>query len=132
VRSKQTRFMHLIHLICLMYRYIYVTDDEIISSIYSLEDKRAHLLKKFFLPFQRQSNISLTAHLPLVLYVPNKLKIAKVIPIFKSGDSSDVNNYRYRPISLLIYFSKISEKIVHKRLVAYRLIIISLHHSSSQ
>jgi hypothetical protein len=37
--------------------------------------------------------------------VPSKMKIAKVIPIFKSGDPADLNNYR--PISLLCSFSKI-------------------------
>ena len=40
---------------------------------------------------------------------PDKLKIAKVIPLFKSGIKSDVNNYR--PISLLSCFSKIFEKL---------------------
>jgi Notch-like protein len=41
--------------------------------------------------------------------VPSKLKIAKVVPIFKTADSSDINNYR--PISLLSSFSKILEKL---------------------
>jgi Reverse transcriptase (RNA-dependent DNA polymerase) len=49
--------------------------------------------------------------------VPNKMKIAKVVPIFKSGDPCDVNNYQ--PISLLCTFSKILEKIVAKRLTSY-------------
>jgi len=40
---------------------------------------------------------------------PDKLKLAKVIPIFKSGNKHDLNNYR--PISLLICFSKIFEKV---------------------
>ena len=42
------------------------------------------------------------------------MKIAKVIPIFKTGSSQDMTNYR--PISTLTSFSKILEKIVHKRL----------------
>jgi Reverse transcriptase (RNA-dependent DNA polymerase) len=49
--------------------------------------------------------------------VPSKMKIAKVVPIFKSGDASDLNNYR--PISLLCTFSKILEKIVSIRLNNY-------------
>ena len=39
---------------------------------------------------------------------PDKIKIAKVIPLFKSGDDSTFNNYR--PVSLLPQFSKILEK----------------------
>jgi len=49
--------------------------------------------------------------------VPSNLKIAKVIPIFKSGDTHNVDNYR--PISLLCTFSKIFEKIVASRLTNY-------------
>jgi hypothetical protein len=49
--------------------------------------------------------------------VPSKLKIAKVVPVFKCGDAQDMNNYR--PISLLCSFSKILEKIVFIRLMDY-------------
>ena len=41
---------------------------------------------------------------------PEELKIAKVIPMFKSGDRKHFENYR--PISLLSFFSKVYEKIV--------------------
>ena len=36
---------------------------------------------------------------------PSELKVAKVIPVFKGGDSSILSNYR--PISVLTFFSKI-------------------------
>jgi len=48
---------------------------------------------------------------------PNNLKIAKVVPIFKSGDSEIPTNCR--PISVLTYFSKIFEKVLYGRLNAY-------------
>ena len=37
---------------------------------------------------------------------PSEMKIAKVIPLFKNGNTSD-----YRPISILSQFSKILETI---------------------
>ena len=46
--------------------------------------------------------------------VPTQLKIAKIIPIFKSGDPLCMDNYR--PISLLSCFSKTFEKIACIRL----------------
>ena len=45
---------------------------------------------------------------------PSELKLAKVIPLHKSGSRSELSNYR--PISLLPLFSKIYEKAMHKRL----------------
>ena len=48
---------------------------------------------------------------------PSKLKIAKVVPIFKKGDPEISSNYR--PISLLPIFSKIYEKLMHKRIYAF-------------
>ena len=44
----------------------------------------------------------------------DKPKIAKVIALHKKGATDDPSNYR--PISLLSVFSKIFEKIMHKRL----------------
>ena len=48
---------------------------------------------------------------------PDQLKIARVIPLFKAGDRNDVSNYR--PISLLPVFSKIFEKLIHKRVLSF-------------
>ena len=48
---------------------------------------------------------------------PNCLIIAKIIFIFKSGDRSDVSNYR--PISILSPISKILEKLIHVRSVKF-------------
>ena len=48
---------------------------------------------------------------------PDSLKIAKVSPIFKSGDSSLLGNYR--PISVLPVFSKILERILYNRLNSF-------------
>jgi len=48
---------------------------------------------------------------------PDKLKLAKVIPIFKSGAKDIVSNCR--PISILSHFSKIFEKLMHINLVSF-------------
>ena len=45
---------------------------------------------------------------------PDGLKTANVIPIFKKGDQSNLNNYR--PISLLPVISKIFEKVLNEQL----------------
>ena len=45
---------------------------------------------------------------------PSRLKIAKVVPIFKKGDPKIPSNYR--PISIFSIFSKIYEKLMHKRI----------------
>ena len=54
--------------------------------------------------------------------VPDEMKIAKVIPIYKSKDHQSFTNYR--PISLLPATSKVMEKIVHKRLYGF----LNMHH----
>ena len=48
---------------------------------------------------------------------PNSLKLARVVPIHKSGSKKDVKNYR--PISILPIMSKIFEKIVYKRVTNF-------------
>ena len=49
--------------------------------------------------------------------MPKKLKLSKIIPIFKHGSRHDCNNYR--PISLLSYIDKILERAVCSRLGQY-------------
>ena len=46
--------------------------------------------------------------------VPNALKVAKVVPVFKNGKINELGNYR--PISILPAISKIYEKVIYKRL----------------
>ena len=48
---------------------------------------------------------------------PEKIKTAKVIPIYKKGSLNDISSYR--PISLLPSISKILEKIIFKQLSTY-------------
>ena len=45
---------------------------------------------------------------------PNKLKIAKVMPLFKKGDIYTFDNYR--PISLLPSISKIFERTIYDQI----------------
>ena len=45
---------------------------------------------------------------------PDKMKTAKVIPLFKAGDKHSFNNYR--PVSLLSQFSKVLEKFFVQKL----------------
>ena len=49
--------------------------------------------------------------------VPERMKLSKIIPVFKKGDKENVNNYR--PISLLTSLSKLLEKIVYSRLLDF-------------
>ena len=50
---------------------------------------------------------------------PDILKIAKVLPIFKNGSKTSVNNYR--PISVLSCINKIFEKLLAKRIYSFLL-----------
>ncbi len=58
---------------------------------------------------------------------PDKLKIDKIIPIFKKDDETQFTNYR--PISLLPTISKIFEKIIFKQLYKFFLDNKLLYHS---
>ena len=48
---------------------------------------------------------------------PDKLKIAKIIPLHKGGEIDEINNYR--PISILSSLSKIFEKVINKRFIDF-------------
>ena len=98
-----------------------VTSTEILNFISSLkcnkssgpDDFSIRLLKEnaFLLcePLRYIYNLSLFSGV-----VPDRLKIAKVVPIFKKGATT--NKCKYRPISLLSVFNKLLEKAVYSRL----------------
>ena len=52
-------------------------------------------------------------------FVPTELKLAKVVPVFKSGNKDNFTNYR--PISVLCIFSKIYERLAYNRLLNFLL-----------
>ena len=48
---------------------------------------------------------------------PEKLKTGRVIPLYKEGNATEIINYR--PISTLSIYSKIFEKLLHKRMSSF-------------
>ena len=48
---------------------------------------------------------------------PRSCKIAKIVPLFKTGKTEELTNYR--PISILTCFSKIFEKLIYGRLISF-------------
>ena len=50
-------------------------------------------------------------------FFPNNCKIAKIAPIYKNGSKEEINNYR--TISILTCFSKVIEKMIYNRLMAF-------------
>ena len=48
---------------------------------------------------------------------PDNCKVAKIIPVFKSGSKLEINNYR--PISILSSLTKIFEKLIYIRLINF-------------
>ena len=79
----------------------------------SLNDKvLKYAICSIIKPIVYISNLSLSTGV-----FPENLKIAKVIPLFKSGEVHDVSNYR--PVSILPQMSKIIENLFEIRLRNY-------------
>ena len=74
------------------------------------------LLKKIFFSIRRPLIVIFNKSLLSGVF-PDKMKIARVLPLFKGANSLLCNNYR--PISLLPVFSKLPEKLVYKRLTSH-------------
>ena len=64
------------------------------------------------LPLSDIFNKSLTSRI-----FPDQMKIAKIIPMYKSEDRCSINNYR--PISILPFFSTFFERLMYNRLLDY-------------
>lgn len=101
-----------------------VTENDISNNIMKLKNKNSYgldetpttLLKKcchyIKTPLTYVYNICLAQGV-----FPDRLKWAKIIPIHKKGEKTDMNNYR--PIALLSSFSKILENIIANQLTQH-------------
>ena len=104
--------------------FIYIDEDAINKIIYNLPPKSSSgcdgistKLLKVIAPVIIKPLTLLINQVLNTGTFPDKLKIAKVIPIFKKGDPSLFENYR--PISLLPAISKVLEKIIALQLSSY-------------
>ena len=100
------------------------TPQEVCMAINSLKLNKASGdddILPFFLKMAAQSIAS-----PLSMFInscftygifPDKLKLAKVVPVFKKGPSNMLTNYR--PISLLPSLSKLIERLICNRLLSF-------------
>ena len=71
-----------------------------------------NIIHEIVVPLEHIFNLSMSQGA-----VPDAMKLAKVVPIFKKGDPLDSCNYR--PISLLSSISKVLEKLIYDRTVAF-------------
>ena len=100
-----------------------ITESEVTDILLSLKNSSAgydeipaHILKQntilYIKPLTHLVNSSINKGI-----FPDELKIAKVIPIFKSGNKESIENYR--PISILSVFTKVFEKVMYKHLINF-------------
>ena len=98
------------------------TAEEVISIINTLKDKKAirncdlktRFIKIAKIPIAKCLSKVFNFCIELGIF-PDNLKIAEVISVFKKGDPAEATNFR--PISILLQFSKIFEKLLFIRTV---------------
>ena len=86
------------------------TKDEIITIAQSFASGKATGFDN--IPMAHIMNLSISHGI-----VPDQIKIARVVPLFKADDQSLFTNYR--PVSVLPSFSKFLERIIYNRLLDY-------------
>ena len=98
-----------------------VTNSHVLSVVEGMSSKTSHgedfisnkLLKlaipTLLAPLTQLINLSISTG-----FVPDQVKLAKVIPLFKEGSHKEFNNYR--PIAVISSIGKLLEKIVHIKL----------------
>ena len=106
------------------FNFVYTKPDDIEKIIRNLKPKSSagcdnistKLLKEIENVISRPLSIIINQSLCTGIF-PDKLKIAKVIPLYKKDDDRSFGNYR--PISLLSSISKIFERVAFNQLYEY-------------
>ena len=124
IPENKTTFQSYIHYDGLCFITINLTDLELENAFASLKTSKsseydeisADVVKRvsdeIFVILKHIFNISLAKGI-----FPDKLKIARVTPVFKKGNNTLVSNYR--PISVALCFSKLRERIMYNRLYKF-------------
>ena len=101
----------------------YISEDEISRTINSLKNASAgwdniptFVVKKVSKHIIRPLTYLINKSIEQGIF-PDELKVAKVFPIYKSGDKKCISNYR--PISVLSFFSKVFEKVMYNHLIDF-------------
>lgn len=118
------------------FQFDIITDDYIFDKICQLSNNKSPGLDGFQVKLLKLAAPIICKPLAYICNLslatstfPHEWKQAKVTPIFKDGDRSDVSNYR--PISVLSTVSKIIERAVHDQLYSYLTENNILHPSQS-
>ena len=93
-----------------------ISHDEIFQAVKALQSKQSTDLNNISMSFIKKCIYVLYIPLTHIFNlsfesgtVPDKMKIAKIVPVFKNGSADSPDNYR--PISLLCNFAKIPKKL---------------------
>lgn len=101
-----------------------VTEKEVEKAVLSFENKLSAGIDEIPISIVKQSITFIKKPLTHLInsslisgYFPPKLKISKVVPVFKKGNNKDVTCYR--PVSILPSLSKVYERIVYNQLIKF-------------
>lgn len=94
-----------------------VTDEETVTAFNKLKKKvisgSSFFIKDCVIMFTKPLSLIFYFCLESIVY-PNKQKVIRLCPVFKSGDKTKILNYR--TIALLCKFSKVFEIILYERI----------------
>ena len=106
------------------FKFSPVGEEDILKSLLSLNVSKATgldgLSARFLKDGANQISSAIAHNLNLSLYsgrIPDDMKTARVVPLYKKNSKSEPGNYRL--VSILTVMSKILEKTVHKQLENY-------------
>ena len=106
------------------FKFSPVGEEDILKSLLSLNVSKATgldgLSARFLKDGANQISGAIAHIINLSLYsgrIPDDMKTARVVPLYKKNSKSEPGNYR--PVSILTVMSKILEKTVHKQLENY-------------
>ena len=106
------------------YSFSIVTEGKVLKLLNALSINKATGLDGIPSRFVRDSASIIVSPLTHIInlsiiqgVVPDDLKIARVVPLFKKNDKTEVGNYR--PVSILSIISKVVEKVVYEQIETY-------------